>query len=225
MSTIKTNQLAHTANGAATYTLPQTDGSSGQVLQTNGSGALSWVTLPTDTNDNTWVKLSTIDASNSANVSFTDSITGAFDTYTTYAVAVADLRPVTDDVTLRMRLFDSSGEFSSGEYSTHVHAFTDGDHGYNGASQFQLTRHGIGNNTSGSIIYEDLMGLWYFNGFPSNKRLKIIGHSVNKSNSSSTMVANIGGTVNNHNAVTALKFFMSSGNIALGKFTLYGIKQ
>ena len=47
MSTIKTNQLAHTANGAATYTLPQTDGSSGQVLQTNGSGVLSWVSLPT----------------------------------------------------------------------------------------------------------------------------------------------------------------------------------
>lgn len=46
MSTIKTNQLAHTANGAAVYTLPQTDGSAGQVLQTNGSGVLSWVTLP-----------------------------------------------------------------------------------------------------------------------------------------------------------------------------------
>jgi len=42
MSTIKTNQLAHTANGAAVYTLPQTDGSAGQVLTTNGSGVLSW---------------------------------------------------------------------------------------------------------------------------------------------------------------------------------------
>ena len=43
MSTIKTNQLAHTANGASVYTLPQTDGSSGQVLRTDGSGNLSWV--------------------------------------------------------------------------------------------------------------------------------------------------------------------------------------
>ena len=47
MSTIKTNQLAHTANGAATYTLPQTDGSAGQVLKTDGSGNLSWVSQPT----------------------------------------------------------------------------------------------------------------------------------------------------------------------------------
>ena len=45
MSTIKTNQLAHTANGAATYTLPQTDGSAGQGLKTNGSGVLSFATL------------------------------------------------------------------------------------------------------------------------------------------------------------------------------------
>ena len=42
MSTIKTNNLAHTANGASVYTLPQTDGSAGQVLTTNGSGVLSW---------------------------------------------------------------------------------------------------------------------------------------------------------------------------------------
>ena len=42
MSTIKTNQLAHTANGAAVYTLPQTDGSADQVLKTDGSGNLSF---------------------------------------------------------------------------------------------------------------------------------------------------------------------------------------
>tara|TARA_B100000945_G_scaffold36731_1_gene24858 strand:- start:272 stop:904 length:633 start_codon:yes stop_codon:yes gene_type:complete len=47
MSTIKTNQLVHTANGASVYTLPQTDGSAGQVLKTDGSGNLSWVSQPT----------------------------------------------------------------------------------------------------------------------------------------------------------------------------------
>ena len=42
MSKIQTNQIQHTANGAAVYTLPQTDGSAGQILTTNGSGVLSW---------------------------------------------------------------------------------------------------------------------------------------------------------------------------------------
>ena len=44
MSTVKTNQLAHTANGASVYTLPQTDGSANQLLKTDGSGNLGWAT-------------------------------------------------------------------------------------------------------------------------------------------------------------------------------------
>lgn len=42
MSTIKTNQLAHTANGASIFTLPTSDGSNGQFVKTNGSGTLSF---------------------------------------------------------------------------------------------------------------------------------------------------------------------------------------
>jgi hypothetical protein len=44
MSTIKTNQIAHTANGASVFTLPTSDGSSGQVLKTDASGGLSFTT-------------------------------------------------------------------------------------------------------------------------------------------------------------------------------------
>ena len=47
MSKVQTNQIQHTANGASIFTLPQTDGSAGQVLMTDGSGNLSWVSLPT----------------------------------------------------------------------------------------------------------------------------------------------------------------------------------
>ena len=68
-----------------TFKLPQADGSSGQVLSTNGSGALSFVTA-TDTNDNTWVKLHSVTANNDADITFNNSITGAFDTYDIYVV-------------------------------------------------------------------------------------------------------------------------------------------
>ena len=207
------------------FKLPNADGSAGQLLKTDGSGNLGWATDAND-NDNTWVKLSkTTITSSTADVTFTSSITGAFDTYDIYAVSIADLRPVTDDVTLRMRLQTASGDYSSNEYSTHVHAFTDGDHGYNGVSEFQITRHGIGNGTTGDVINEDWMGLYYINGFPANKRLKIMGNGIGKNNSSSNNMTTIGGTVNEASATTGLKFFMSSGNIALGKFTLYGIKS
>ena len=46
MSTIKTNQIQHTQNGAAVFTLPTSDGSANQVLKTNGSGTLSFVAQP-----------------------------------------------------------------------------------------------------------------------------------------------------------------------------------
>ena len=48
MSKIQTNQIQHTANGAAVFTLPTSDGSTGQVIKTDGSGALSFATA-TDT--------------------------------------------------------------------------------------------------------------------------------------------------------------------------------
>ena len=44
MSKIQTNQIQHTQNGAAVFTLPTSDGSANQVIKTDGSGALSFVT-------------------------------------------------------------------------------------------------------------------------------------------------------------------------------------
>ncbi len=42
MSKIQTNQIQHTQNGAAVFTLPSSDGTNGQFLKTNASGTLSF---------------------------------------------------------------------------------------------------------------------------------------------------------------------------------------
>jgi len=42
MSKIQANQIQHTQNGAAVFTLPSSDGTSGQFLKTNASGTLSF---------------------------------------------------------------------------------------------------------------------------------------------------------------------------------------
>ena len=47
MSKIIANSIQHTQNGAAVFTLPTSDGSTGQVIKTDGSGALSFVAQPT----------------------------------------------------------------------------------------------------------------------------------------------------------------------------------
>ena len=47
MSKIQTNKIQHTANGAAEFTLPTSDGSTGQYMKTDGSGNLSFATIAT----------------------------------------------------------------------------------------------------------------------------------------------------------------------------------
>lgn len=57
MSTIKTNSIQHTQNGAVVLTLPTSDGSTGQVLKSDGSGNLAFVsqTLAGITELDQWV--------------------------------------------------------------------------------------------------------------------------------------------------------------------------
>ena len=47
MSKIIANQIQHTQNGAAVFTLPTSDGSANQLIKTNGSGALSFASVTT----------------------------------------------------------------------------------------------------------------------------------------------------------------------------------
>ena len=46
MSKIIANQIQHTQNGAAVFTLPTSDGSASQFIKTDGSGALSFAAIP-----------------------------------------------------------------------------------------------------------------------------------------------------------------------------------
>jgi hypothetical protein len=209
-----------------TLKLPSTTGSAGQVLQVasaNHSSTNAELEFAAATDNNTWVKLSKITASDSANVTFTNSITGAFDTYDIYAIQFTQLRPATDDVTLRMRIQESGSDYSGSEYKTLVGSGSDTE--YAGASEFRTQIHGIGNNTSSSLIYEDCHGYFYMYNFEANRRFMMQGSTVYKDNSSDTRFNVFGGTLNRENAVTGVKLFLSSGNINTGEFTLYGIKQ
>ena len=49
MGTLSVDKILKTSTGAATFTLPATDGTAGQVMQTDGSGQLSIAALAADT--------------------------------------------------------------------------------------------------------------------------------------------------------------------------------
>ena len=48
-------------SSSVVFKLPDSDGSAGQVLQTDGNGNLSWYTIPSDTDTNGLVKLASLE--------------------------------------------------------------------------------------------------------------------------------------------------------------------
>ena len=171
-----------------------------------------------------FVKLQTTDASSSSTIDFTNSITDAFDTYEQYLIIFNKLRFSSDGITLRMRILNSSGSFSSNEYMTRVlDSGGDGNHG--NASSFRFNQENMGNSTSGSLVYEDCSGYVYMTNFSVNLRFQIHGVVSYKDTSSANRFCPFGGGVNENTATTGVRIFADTGNINSGKFTLYGVKQ
>jgi len=69
MSTLKTTFIQKVGNGTAAFELPAADGSAGQVLSTNGSGALSFATVTSPTTN--WVQGTSQNLNTLTTVTFT----------------------------------------------------------------------------------------------------------------------------------------------------------
>ena len=91
-----------------TFTLPNADGSDGQVIKTNGSGVLSFVDLPTDTGV-TWTTLSSQSLASSGAV----SVTGIPSTATHVRISFTNVQTATNN-SWGIRAGTSSGLQSSG---------------------------------------------------------------------------------------------------------------
>ena len=212
-----------------TFKLPQSDGSAGQVLKTDGNGNLSWVTLPTD--NNTWVKLATTSiTSDVSDVQFQNSITGAFYTYKTYAVLYSNIRPVVDDSEFRLRVYQVGSEHTTSDYRTRIQTES-GDQTING-DYSRLSYNGVGNHVNsgapgGAAYYEDISGIIYMTGFPDRLRWKAWSNSVFEDNSGTIRRQDTGTGTQTYTETTGIKFYFNNGNISgatnHGKFTLYGI--
>jgi hypothetical protein len=196
-------------------------GTAGQVLVSNGAGA-----LPSFGSGGGYSKISSVTASGSATVSFTD-LTSA---YMSYVVIMDSVAPATDDVYLQMRTSTNNGSSYDSGAGNYAYAGASQESGgssrtllsssatfmplcYNGAAS------GIGNNIS-----ENLSGfVQIFN--PSRVAwCRIIGQSNwNMPDGTQFSNASFSGIRRTAADVDAIQFSMSSGNIATGTFTLYGI--
>ena len=119
------------------FKLPTADGSAGQVLKTDGSGNLSWVTLPTDTNDYVKLAAATATSSSGAIVFMNLDVTN----YRTFKIVFSGY-PVDDGADLRLRVLDGS------TYKTGAGTYNWSQTGTNGAGN---AIHGAGNTSYATI--------------------------------------------------------------------------
>lgn len=199
-------------------------GSAGEVLTSNGAGALP--TFQAAGGGGDYTLISTATASSSASISFTDLSS----TYHKYVIDISNLQPVTDDVLMQIRTSTNNGSsYDSGasDYGWVVlvnefistSALTDtGDDADTRIGTFLPSGNLMGNAANEISSYTiELMNpsaatyfQLYFHGVVTN----MDGLRYNVSGAGSRLTAA---------DVDAIQFTMSTGNISTGTFKLYGI--
>ena len=196
-------------------------GTAGQVLQTNGAGAPTWVTP----GGGSWIFLSAVTASNSATV---DIETTFNSTYETYAIVASSVRPVTNAVSLLARQ-KQSGAYVEDSYQYHLSICNATSTSYAGAANGNTTSYLVANSLRDAA--GDTQGGASFVMYvpnPSNTTLQKTLFSTGVANTASIGSAQmtlVGSNFGSTAAITGIRFFMSSGNINSGTFRLYGIKN
>lgn len=205
-----------------TFTLPSADGTSGQVLQTNGSGTLSFATPA----GGSWTYISTQTASNSATINFT----GISSTYDVYAIQLVKIIPATISTDLRMRTSTNNGSSydagGSDYYYLQSIVYNNGGSATAGntltTDSFIRIAYDLGNATN-DTGFNGWIYLWK----PSDASyfLTTVSGSGVDSNGNAYVVSQGTGRRLAAADVDAVRFLMSSGNISSGTFRLYGIKN
>ena len=207
-----------------TLTLPSADGTSGQVLQTNGSGVLSFSSPSSD-----FVLLATQTANNTASISFDGYFTS---TYNVYMFQFYNIANNGTDIAPFVRFRRSNSDIT--------------------ASNYRYTRHNIGRDASGAFNqhggetaqnrfdlldgfaingnaseYYRLQGFFYLYNPLSTDTYKMLHGSAVFNNGDDAYLEDYRFSCNLSDSVDALSgitFYTNTADYTYGTFKLYGIK-
>jgi hypothetical protein len=140
-----------------------------------------------------------------------------FTDYKVYILIGNRLQSSADSVDIGLRIKDSA--YLSSEYSRMFNNSSSG-----GTSSILLNDNGLGNNTSGSVIYEDFSFQVTMFGFEANRRWRCFGQSSYGNTSSVKRGADFSGGNNDSDEITGLRVFLSAGDLKSGQLTLYGLE-
>lgn len=164
-------------------------------------------------------KISTQTASSSASLSFT---TGISSNFTTYYVKVRNLLPATNNVTLLLTFSTNGGSTYLSTNYKYAIAWIKSDGGSGTLSSGSDSSIKICENISSTSTRKLNADIVFYNLNDATYCCKI-AHHANYFTAGTLAQAFEGGGMNTGtSAVNAIKFAMSSGNIASGSITLYG---
>jgi len=197
--TIKGKGSGKVSLGDGNLLFPDSDGSSGQFIQTDASGVLSFATA-----GGAWTVISTVTADNVASL----TITGISDTYNYYCIGFSDILMATDDRRILLRMGDSSGIDSGASDYSYTGAHIDvGGESFGAASEegwggiYWITC------PSSSTTFPQIMGM--YNGFNQSVANGQLGFTLGKRN---TVID-----------IDRIQIFSGEGDIISGRITLWGI--
>ncbi|KKN23978.1 hypothetical protein LCGC14_0899400, partial [marine sediment metagenome] len=209
--------ILHIGDGTTIQDFPPASAFSGDATVT-GTGV---VTISTG-----WVMIGTQVAANDASL----TQTGLDSTYDTYAIVLADLVPATDGVAAWLRLGDSGGidsaasDYAWGRSSMSLNS-TSGAEGYNeddADSEIELT----GTDMVGSAAGEGFGAVLFLHRPGDGTMQPLISGNHFLLNQTTVPIGGI--ILGNRRAVITLDrvlFQFSSGNVATGRMTVYGISH
>ena len=199
-------------------------GTSGQVLQTGGTGANpSWTTMSSDV-----VKVASWDYSSSASsVTLSNVFSNDYDVYKVFFINMF----ASANTQLEWRLLTSSGS-ASGDYdTTRLNSFAD-DSGANAGHSYSTQWNAsyvrpTPENVSTTIANSQCTELTLFNPYKTGKRRQYHMHSfVDASNGYNYQFLGAGFNDDTSNNYTQLEFrFEGGGNVAGGSVRAYGYKN
>lgn len=166
-------------------------------------------------------------ASASATIDFT---TGLDDTYDSFEIRLNNIKPATDDVQLLFRIATGAGPtWQTGASYRHSMQVLDAGGVSNLASNsgtgIPLTFTGGGGTGFGNAAGENLSGSVNFDNpeVSDYVQFRIASGYSEAGGSQATMRG--GGRYDAASAITGIRFYCSSGNIASGRFSLYGRRK
>jgi len=156
-------------------------------------------------------------------------------TYNNFCVQVGDFEPSSNGAGLRVR-FKTSGGYASGAsdysvsrqriYQTGGSTWTDSANGF--VSDGANVSLGINSSGNGYVEAGSHCTVWFHNIHSTDKRKSYNCMSWGGQDSQNSSAQHISGIFvgsGSKDAVTGIRFYFDSGNIAKGRFALYGFKQ